>query len=193
MCVGWHHSACDPVGPHERSFMAGISMPWFQFRGGLPVVDLAGLLDLFCEFLYRDQGMEIPAIIPKLLLCGPMGGHTMSDGSPCTLPWRWQWDTRRKFENNFCFHSQRVERQFSIMNRGRNSGSPIARGYQILLWATRKKSLCSPLGYQTLWLTRILMCSFALNRKIMELIKLLIKHYWSLLMVKRAAKYFFCL
>ncbi len=38
------------------------------------------------------------------------------------------------------------------MNRGRNSGSPVARGYQILLWATRKKSSCSPLGYQTLWL-----------------------------------------
>ena len=39
-----------------------------------------------------------------------------------------------------------------IMSRGRNSGSPVARGYQILLWATRNKSSCSPLGYQTLWL-----------------------------------------
>ncbi len=38
------------------------------------------------------------------------------------------------------------------MTRGRNSGSPVARGYQILLWATRKKTSCSPLGYQTLWL-----------------------------------------
>ncbi len=28
----------------------------------------------------------------------------------------------------------------------------VARGYQILFWATRKKSSCSPLGYQTLWL-----------------------------------------
>ncbi len=36
--------------------------------------------------------------------------------------------------------------------RGRNSGSPVARGYQILLWAARKKSSISPLGYQTLWL-----------------------------------------
>ena len=36
--------------------------------------------------------------------------------------------------------------------RGRNSGSPVARGYQILLWATRKKTSFSPLGYQTLWL-----------------------------------------
>ncbi len=36
--------------------------------------------------------------------------------------------------------------------RGRNSGSPVARGYQILLWATKKKTSCSPLVYQTLWL-----------------------------------------
>ncbi len=41
---------------------------------------------------------------------------------------------------------------FSLTTRGRNSGSPVARGYQILLWATRKKALCSPLVYQTLWL-----------------------------------------
>ncbi len=38
------------------------------------------------------------------------------------------------------------------MSRGRNIGSPVARGYQILLWATRKKTPCSPLIYQTLWL-----------------------------------------
>ncbi len=39
-----------------------------------------------------------------------------------------------------------------IATRGINSGSPVARSYQILLWATRKKSSCSPLGYQTSYL-----------------------------------------
>ncbi len=38
--------------------------------------------------------------------------------------------------------------------------------------------------------TTILMCSFDVNRKIMESIKLFKKQYWGLLMVKRAAKSF---
>ncbi len=48
MCVGWRHSSCDHVGPHERRFrvMTGISMPWSLFKGGLPFVDLDGVLDL---------------------------------------------------------------------------------------------------------------------------------------------------
>ena len=43
-------------------------------------------------------------------------GHTMSDVSPCTFPWRWQWDARPKFGNNFCFlfKTQRVEEIFLL-------------------------------------------------------------------------------
>ncbi len=54
-----------------------------------------------------DQGMEISAmkyVAPR--------GHTMSDVSPLTFPWRWQWDARRKFGNNlFVFFQDSVCRK----------------------------------------------------------------------------------
>ncbi len=49
-------------------------------------------------------------------------------------------------------HFQDICNFYFPIGRGRNSVSPVARGYQILLWATRKKTSFSPLGYQTLWL-----------------------------------------
>ncbi len=51
-------------------------------------------------------------------------GHTMSDVSPCTFPWRWQRDARQKFGNSyFVFFQDSVCRKtfVSIMNPESNN------------------------------------------------------------------------